>query len=133
MFYDFFTQAVAVDVGINLRSSDALMSQHTLNGTQIRTAFQQMSGKRMAKGMGAYAFLQPDLIRQFLYNMKHHNTRNVLAEVTYKYIIFESGLYHLFSPDKKIIVQLADGSRRDGHKALLVSLSFYFYEAFVQI
>ena len=42
-----FLQILAVNVRVNLRGRDIRMAQHLLNRPQIRTAFQQMRGKRM--------------------------------------------------------------------------------------
>lgn len=59
VFDDFLPQQIAVDVGINLGGADAFVSQHTLDGTQVGTAFEQMGGERVAESMGADAFFSP--------------------------------------------------------------------------
>ena len=41
-----------VDVGVNLGCSDALMSQHSLNGTERGTTLEKGSSKGMAQGVG---------------------------------------------------------------------------------
>lgn len=51
-------QVIAIQVGINFRSGDGLMPEHLLHGTQIGTAFDQVSGKRMTKRVRADGLLQ---------------------------------------------------------------------------
>lgn len=76
---DFFPQPIAVDVGVNFCCRNALMSQHTLYGTQIGTTLQQMGSKGVPERVGADAFGDARFVRQLLYQMKHHNARNVLS------------------------------------------------------
>ena len=40
------------DVGVNLGCPDTFMAQHFLDGANVSTAYQQVRGKRMPKGMG---------------------------------------------------------------------------------
>ncbi len=53
---DFF-KARAIDMRINLRRGNIGMAEHRLNGAQIRTAFEQMGGERMAQGVRCDPFL----------------------------------------------------------------------------
>jgi hypothetical protein len=39
------------DMGVYLGRGNIHVPQHNLNGTKVRTAIQEMGGKRMAKGM----------------------------------------------------------------------------------
>ena len=45
---DLVAQAGAVNVNIDFGSGDALMTQHLLDGSQVGSALEQMSGKGVA-------------------------------------------------------------------------------------
>ena len=59
MHHYFFTQTVRVYVGVYFRCGYFFMSKHTLDGTQVRSAFKQMSGERMAESMRTNGFFYP--------------------------------------------------------------------------
>ena len=73
VFQDFLAQATAVKVGINLSRAYTFMAQHTLYGSQVGAAFQQMSSKRMTESVGADCFLQPNLFGQLFNDVKDHD------------------------------------------------------------
>ena len=45
-------QVVLHHVGVDLGGGDIRMPQHLLNGTEIRSVFQQMDGEGVAQGVG---------------------------------------------------------------------------------
>ena len=45
VFYDFASQHVTVDVSVYFCSTYRLMTEHTLDGSQVGSSFQQMGGK----------------------------------------------------------------------------------------
>ena len=46
------SQKFAVEMRVNFRGCNAFMTQHFLHGPQVRTSFDQVSGKGMTEGMG---------------------------------------------------------------------------------
>lgn len=77
MFDDFRTQHVSVDMCINLRGGDGLMSQHTLDSPQVGTAFKKMSRERVSECMWTDVFLNTRYCSQFFYHVEYHNARQV--------------------------------------------------------
>ena len=91
---DLFTQSCTVDVGIYFRCLYALMTQHCLYHTQIRTAFQKMGGKRVTESMRADILLYPNHCNKLLDKMEHHYTgKRFLESSTYEDIILVTRFY----------------------------------------
>lgn len=65
--------------------------------------------------------------------MKHHNARNVLAYPADEDKIFVTGADFCFFAFYEVILQLVDGTGRDGYQALFVSLAFHFDKAFGKV
>ena len=51
MLEELAAQAGTVEMEVDLRSGDALVSQHLLDGTQIRSTLEKVSGERVAHGV----------------------------------------------------------------------------------
>ena len=66
-FVNLFKMAVG-DVGIDLGGTDALMSQHFLDGAEVGSRNQQVSGERMPQGVGADVYGQAAPFSIFGYN-----------------------------------------------------------------
>ena len=49
MLKDLSAEEAAVQVRVDFRGGDSLVSQHGLNGAQVRTPFQQVGGKGVAE------------------------------------------------------------------------------------
>ena len=47
------------DVGVNLGGRNIDMAQHHLDGSQVSTAFQKMTGKGVPDTVGCYFFFDP--------------------------------------------------------------------------
>ena len=57
VFQNLLTKMAPVYMHIDFCGGNILVSQHSLNSTQVGTAFQQMGGETVAEGMRAYIFL----------------------------------------------------------------------------
>ena len=73
VLYDFTSQHVPVDVCINFRSGDGLVSQHTLDGPQIGSAFQQVGGEGVAEGVRTDSFGDSGGFSQFFDDVEDHD------------------------------------------------------------
>ena len=71
---DFTAQHLAVDMRINFRGCNGLMTQHTLDGTEVGATFEQVRGEGMTEGMGTYVFMDTGGLRLLLDDMKYHDT-----------------------------------------------------------
>lgn len=58
-----FLEILSIDVCINLCRRDIGVAQHFLDSPQVCTAFQQVSGKRMAEGVWMHVFLDSGTLR----------------------------------------------------------------------
>jgi hypothetical protein len=58
-------------MGVTLGGREAHMTQHFLDGPQVRTRIQQMGGEGMAKGMGAHLSQETALQHVFLQDPRH--------------------------------------------------------------
>ena len=70
---DFTSQHVTVNMRVNFCCCDGLMSQHALYGAQVCAAFQQVGGKRMAKGVRTDIFGDSRLFCEFLDEVEYHD------------------------------------------------------------
>ena len=95
VFNDLTPQHIPVDMGINFGSSDGLVSQHTLYGTQVCASFQQVGGEGMTEGVRADVFGDTGFLRQLLYQVKNHDARDTVPPAGKDYIIFKSFLLFL--------------------------------------
>lgn len=75
----FFAEGGRVDMGINFSGAYRLMTEHGLNGTEVGTAFQKSSGKRMTERMRRDSLLDAGLLRVPLYHNKDHRAREMTA------------------------------------------------------
>ena len=93
MFDDFTPQTMGVHVGVYFGGSDAFMSQHALDGTQVGSAFQQVGGEGMPEGVGADVLLKPGGIGQLFDEMEDRDAGDVLASFADEHIIFVPRFY----------------------------------------
>ena len=92
MMEDFIAQGGRVDMGIDFRGAYRLMTEHGLNGTEVGTAFQKSSGKRMAERMRRDSLPDTGLLRVPLYHNKNHRPGEMTASAVQEHIIFLAGL-----------------------------------------
>ena len=131
---DLFTQSCTVDVGINFRCLYALMTQHCLYHTQIRTAFQKMGGKRVTESMRADILLYPHHGYKLLDKMEHHYTgKRFLESFTYEDIILVTRFDFNSATVAEIGLKLGYCPPGDWHQALFVTLACHTYELLGQI
>lgn len=55
-FVDYLCQIACVNMGINFSGSNALMTQHLLNGPEVGTVFKEMGSETVPEGVWAYRF-----------------------------------------------------------------------------
>lgn len=75
---DFAAQHIAVNMRIYLRSCNGFMPQHALDCPQVGSTFQQVRGKRVAKGVGTDVFGDARRFCQLLNHVENHDARNVV-------------------------------------------------------
>ncbi len=74
ILHDRTPQKVAIQMRIDLRSSDGGMSQHLLYGTQIGSPLYQMCGKGVAEGVRTDRLLETDGSGAGFDNVENHYT-----------------------------------------------------------
>lgn len=109
MMKDFIAEGGRVNMGIDLCGAYRLMTEHGLNGTEVGTAFQKSSGKRMAERMRRDGFLNAGLLRVPLYHNKDHRARKMTASAVQEHIIFLAWLDGHVATNGKPQVQFLDG------------------------
>ena len=92
MLQNFLPQTATVEVRVDFRGTDTLMSQHALDGPQVGSSFQQVGGKWVAEGVWADDLFQPDLCGQFLDDVEHHDAGDVLSESADKHEVLVAWL-----------------------------------------
>ena len=119
---------------INLCGGDRFVTEHSLDGSEVGSAFEQTSGKAVAKGVGRDCFVYACLLNKVANDVEHHNAGELffLTE-TEEYIVFVSWFYVDVATVIEPEFQFFDGSLTDGYKSLFVTLSFYFYETLVEV
>src|SRR5690606_23333307 len=66
-------QVFTVYVSIDFGSRNALMTKHILYSSQVGAAFYQVTGKRVAEGVGTDIFFQADFCREAFDDDKDHH------------------------------------------------------------
>ena len=111
VLYYLLAQAGAVDMGIYLGRSDALMPEHCLNHAQIGTALEQMRCKRVTEGMRTHILLYSSLMYQLFDKMEHHYARKAfLQSLANKNIVFVARLYRYHIPVEEVCFKLSYGA-----------------------
>lgn len=130
---DFTAQHLAVDMRINFRGCNGLMTQHTLDGTEVGATFEQVRGEGMTEGMGTDIFGDAGLFRQLLNQVENHDAGDAVSPSGKEDIIFKSFLYFSEVAVYQPVLDFFDGTGGDGDQALFAALSFYFDKTFVKV
>lgn len=56
---DLTSQHIPVDMGVDFSGRNRLVSQHTLDGAEVGTSFQQVGGEGMAEGVRTDILVMP--------------------------------------------------------------------------
>lgn len=70
----------AVNVGVDFRGEDALVTEHFLDSTQVSAVFYEVGGERMAEGVRGYFLADSGLHRVGLYHLEHRDASERTAE-----------------------------------------------------
>ena len=79
MLDELLTEVVAVDVRVDFCGGDVFVSQHLLYGAQVGTAFQQVGGEAVAKGVWRNVFVDARRLGVAFDVVEHRDARKVLA------------------------------------------------------
>ena len=133
-FGDHLTQIIAVEVGVDFRGGNGLVTQHFLYCPQIGSAFNQMRGKGMAKRVGADCLLQAYTGGQILNEEKHRNPRHLPATFAQEHNRLTPGLNRDMHPNL-VNVDLDKFQRilSNRHQSFLVPLADHAHKADVGI
>ena len=133
MFQDFLSQMTPIDMHVNLRRRDVLVSQHRLNGSQIGSSLQQMSGKAVAESVWTDDFLDISKLGILLdVDEETDATHVATAFGGDKDIIFLAWLYLDTLSSHKPPAKFLDGFPADWNKTLLASFPMHAYETFFE-
>ena len=109
------------------------MTQHTLDGSQIGSAFKQVSGKRVTEGMRTYRFVNSGHCGKILDDVKDHDTgQRTSAPDAQEQVRFGSRFDFNVAPVLQIEVYLMDGLAGYGNQTLLAAFSGNADETFIQ-
>ena len=121
-------------MGVYLRGAYVLVAQHALDDTQVGPSLEQVRSERVAQGVRTDGLLDPCLLGQFLDDVKHRDARHLLLEVsTHEEVVLITRLDLYLGTVGHVLHDLRDGALRDGHQALLATLTLDLDEAFVQV
>ena len=121
---DFFAQARAVDVEVDFGGGNVFVPQHLLDCTQIGTAFEQVSGKRVAQRVWADGFAYPGKLAQFFHNIEHHHPRqSATAAVEEERIVAARFRGDRIAHFGYVFGDAVESDGRNRHNALLVALA----------
>ena len=66
-------------MGVDFSGCDRLVSQHTLDGTEVGTSFQQVGCERMAEGVWTDIFGDAGFLCQRFNQVKNHDAGNAIS------------------------------------------------------
>jgi len=66
-------QKLPVKVGVYLCCGNTFMPKHILDGPEVSTTLQKMSGERVSECMGRHRFLNASLCSQVLDDQENHD------------------------------------------------------------
>ncbi len=75
MFEQLIAQMRRVKMDVNLSCGNRLMTEHLLDGPEIRPPFEQMRRKAMAQRVGRYILSDTGPLGQLPDNQENHNPR----------------------------------------------------------
>ena len=131
---DLTSQHIPVDMGVDFSGRNRLVSQHTLDGAEVGTSFQQVGGEGMAEGVRTDVFGDAGLLRQFLDEMEYHDARDIFAPACQEYIVLEVLLdFPASIAVHEPVPYLLDGTGRYEYKALFAAFSFYLDKTLVKV
>src|SRR3954465_1219864 len=125
-------QVLAVDVRVNLRGRDVDMTQHLLHRPEIRAAFQQMRGERMAQRMWRDGLGDACLVDVFAEDLPRSHSRQRLAARVEKKNSLALALLELGSKLAQVDGNCSDRAATDRHQSLLGALAEYPYQVVLQ-
>ena len=76
-----------VDVGVYLGCSDALVTQHSLDGTERGSTLEKGSSKGMTQGVGGDGLLDASHCSLLFYHYENHGASEVCTPAVEKHII----------------------------------------------
>ena len=111
---DLTSQHIPVDMGVDFSGRNRLVSQHTLDGAEVGTSFQQVGGEGMAEGVRTDIFGDAGFLCQLFNQVKNHDAGNAISPSGKKNVIFKSFLYlpRLRSSSQYFISLMARGEIR---------------------
>lgn len=118
------TEIIAVEVGIDLGSSNAFVPQHFLNGTKVGPAFHQVSGKGMPESMWGNGFGDTGFQGQVFNNIEDHDPAQTFSAAVQEKDVFSPGLNGLVNPDLIFIdPDVFGGITADGDQSFFIAFA----------
>ena len=88
-----------IDMGINLRCSNVLMTKQRLYDTQVGSTLEQCRGKRVAESMWRDGLLDACLLSLPLYHYQYHRTGEVMSTAIQEYVVLLARFYIKMATD----------------------------------
>jgi len=110
---DLTSQHIPVDMGVDFSGRNRLVSQHTLDGAEVGTSFQQVGGEGMAEGVRTDIFGDAGFLCQLFNQVKNHDAGNAISPSGKKNVIFKSFLYFTKIAVEQPVFYFFDGTGRN--------------------
>lgn len=132
---DFFAQAGAVDVGVDLGGGYAFVAEHGLDGAEVGSALEEVGGEGVAEGVGRDVAGDARLGAEFLDEVEDHDSADVFDAALDgdEDVVLVFGRYLPLVAVEEVELEFLDGLGGDGHEALFGSLALDADELFVEI
>ena len=121
-----FTKVGGVNVCVYLGGGDGFVTEHSLDGTQIGTSFEQGGSKGVAECVGGNFFLYTCFLHEVFDHEEHHDSgEGFAATFADEDIVLVFGRDVDVAAFGKIELEFVDCLGRDGDEALLAAFSFH--------
>lgn len=124
-------QSGGAEVCVNFGCADVLVSEHGLDGSQVGAPFEKGSGEGMAQGVGADGLFDARQGGLAFYHDEYHGACKVGASAVEEDIVFFARLDVELGAAGKPVIELADGTRGDGHQTLFCPLAEHTHKLLV--
>ena len=116
-------QGSHVYMGIDFGGANGLVAKHSLDGTEVGTAFQQGCSERVAQSVGGNGLLDACLDGLSLNHDEYHGACEMSSTAIKENIVFLAGLDIHVTAVVKPESQFLDGFGRDGYQTFLGTFS----------
>lgn len=118
-----FLQVRAIEMGVDLSGGQIGMAEHFLHRAQVRAAFQQVGGERMANGVRRGGFGDAGRLQMAAQDLPHAHARELAAARIDKDFFLQASPNQLRPGVREILLQPPDRHFADGYQPFLLAFA----------